>query len=687
VILRPPEPKSEMVAHVIVDGNTISTKLPERLDSFVDLVRELGYRWNGGSWVRSCGSLAGDPQDRAAELCHNLVAGGFCVEVSEPVAKLALDGLYKPECKRWILAAHGSHDGWFRLWWARGEDCYHEARKLTGSRYDHSARCTVVPPEMFLEVEDFARLQDFQFSDKATVITEKARQRRAGAVIADLKIETGNGTGRRPTLKAKDAPIDVQFLDILYHDFATTTDLYPHQRRATDKLAMLRVGALFMEMGTGKTRVAIELAHLRRHRVVNVVWFCPVSLKETIAHEIRKHTDAPGDQICVFDDKTNMRNVPSVFWYIVGIESMSSSDRVVLTANSLIGDDSFVVVDESSYIKGHNATRTKRITRLSEHARYRLILTGTPLSQGVVDLYAQMRFLSPGILNYPSFYSFAHNHLEYSKKYPDLIVRSHNTEWLAAKIQPFVYQVTKDECLDLPPKLFDERRYRMTGEQRDLYEQAKWELLFSIPDDDIDSYVIFRLFTALQQIVSGFWNRKLDDGETETIEIEYNRLECLMDAINSIPTGEKVIVWCKYIHSLERITQALADNGDGVALYYGGLNEKERAWELERFRGDARFLVATQATGGHGLTLNEARFVVFYENGFKYSHRPQAEDRCHRIGQESRVTYIDLVCSGSIDERIRKALADKENVVRAFKRQVDRVKDKRQELERMVKEL
>lgn len=460
-----------------------------------------------------------------------------------------------------------------------------------------------------------------------------------------------------------------------------STRLYEHQQKAVDKIARSRVGALFMEMGTGKTRTAIELVALRQARISNVVWFCPVSLKATIAHEIVKHTDTPTSDICVFDDKSAIGNLPRAMWYIVGIESMSSSDRVTLTTNSIINAKSFVIVDESSYIKGHSSRRTLRITRLSERARYRLVLTGTPLSQGVVDLYAQMRFLSPKILGYRSFYSFAANHLEYSEKFPDMIVRSHNIEYLAAKIHPYVYQVTKNECLTLPSKIYEQRYYSMTRDQRYYYEQAKEEFL-ELAEEQIDSYAIFKLFNALQQIVSGYWNRW-----DRYVTFNHSRLDVLSDIINDIPEDAKVIIWCKYMFSISAIVEMLAHrySADAVAQFHGSPGEAERQAEIERFRDTARFFVATMSSGGHGLTLNEAHHVIFYENEFKYAHRLQAEDRCHRIGQERKVTYIDIVCNGSIDERIMEAIDDKGNAAASFKRQVDKVKDKsKSEMKKLV---
>ena len=171
----------------------------------------------------------------------------------------------------------------------------------------------------------------------------------------------------------------------------------PHQEPAVDKLIRPRVGAAFMDMGTGKTRVAIELVKRRYDlgRVNRVVWFCPVSLRETIRHEIHKHTE--GLDVNVFDHKTTDANLPDCFWHVIGIESMSQSDRLKMAAAALMTRNTFVIVDESTYIKGYRSARTCWITDISSKCRYRIILTGTPLTQGVVDLFAQVRFLSPDI--------------------------------------------------------------------------------------------------------------------------------------------------------------------------------------------------------------------------------------------------------------------------------------------------
>jgi len=474
-------------------------------------------------------------------------------------------------------------------------------------------------------------------------------------------------------------------------NFETKTKLMPHQVDAVNKLLPTRIGGCFAEMGTGKTRIIIELVKLRQHKIDKVVYFCPVSLKETVRQQLFIHTDLTAADIYVFDDKTTEQNVPETSWYIIGIESMSSSSRVVLTANKLITENTFVILDESSYIKGHRSLRTERITEISKRARYRSILTGTPLSQGVVDLFSQMRFLSPKILGYNSFYSFAANHLEYSEKFPGMIVRAHNTEYLAAKIKPYVYQITKEECLTLPKKLYETRYFWMTEEQDRWYSYIKnqildeWEMA---EDPDFSSIMIFRLFSSLQQVVSGFWNERLDkiqrrkkreDKRYKFHEFDNPRLEVLDDIIRDIPKDDKIIIFCKFQYDLDSIQKMLTEQFgiDSVAIFCGKLSEKERNEQIAKFKSESRFFIINQASGGHGLTLNEAHYVIFYNNGFKYSERLQAEDRCHRIGQEYPVTYIDIECRCGIDERISKALSKKGNAVAEFRHEVEKVKKDR----------
>jgi len=665
-IARPIHALTETRAVISYSGQEVAVRFPEECNDFRNAMRSLRFRWDTGAWRRTIGELAGNVQDRVAETGRRLLASGFVVQFPDDATlRAAVDGTYAPEQLRWVLPGQGQYEGWFSLRWFRPADDWTRANLLTGARYDPDTKTVVVPPEHHAEVEDFAELHGYNWHWAARDILARARMQQE--TVLDVRLDMATPQALEGKERPNGAAPVAAFLDFPAHDFHLRTGLLPHQVPAVAKVLPLRVGALFMEQGLGKTRCAIELAHARRFRLSRVLWFCPVTLKDTIAAEIWKHT---GETAYQFDEATDCGSVPcDRFWYVVGIESMSSSDRAVLAANSLIDEHTFVVVDESSYIKGHAAKRTRRITAMAERARYRLVLTGMPLTQGVVDLYAQMRFLSPDILGYPSFYSFARNHLEYHPDYPGLIVRSHRTDLLAAKIAPFTYQVTKDEAgVDLPAKLYDTRYFGMTWQQRTWYENVKEEILESA--EEFDSYAIFRLFTALQRIASGFHREA-----GRLVEIPHVRLDVLLNNVQALPAGEQVIIWCKYVYSVEAVAAVLQELGD-VALYYGKLSQEKRAAELARFQDGARFLVATQATGGHGLTLNEAAYTIFYENGFKYSERIQAEDRNHRIGQTRRPTYIDLVCQCGIEQRIQDAIARKANVVSLFKREVAGVQDR-----------
>ncbi|WP_208995685.1 helicase-related protein [Pannonibacter tanglangensis] len=458
--------------------------------------------------------------------------------------------------------------------------------------------------------------------------------------------------------------------------FEPTTDLMPHQVLATAKVLPSRVGALFMDPGTGKSRTLLQLARQRRGKFRKLFWFTPCSLRDNVRQQILTHTDIDPSRIAIWDDRTLTQGIPpSAQVHIVGIETMSTSDRAVLAYNAELSPDDFVACDESDLIKGWRAVRSQRLRHMSARSKYRLAMSGTAFTQGPVDLYSQMMFLSDKILGYRSFWSFAANHLEFEERTDAFgrrrrtgrIVRTLNEGYIASRIEPYVYQVRKDDCLDLPGQLYEERYLSMTPEQRELYERAKDEVL-SIDYEDWSPVRIFHLYTSLQTILCGFW--MAPDGRHYTVP--HNRTDVLLDTIASLPAGEKVIIWVKYIHAMEDVAAALGERygPETVACYHGGISDAQRGAALDRWRSSARFLVGTQASGGRGLTLNEAAYTIFYADSFKYSERRQAEDRNHRIGQDRRVVYLSLRCVDSIDMRIGRALQIKGNSLAAFQAEI-----------------
>jgi len=392
-------------------------------------------------------------------------------------------------------------------------------------------------------------------------------------------------------------------------------------------------------------------------------------VRQTIADEVDKHVEGATWEIV---QPRAIRN-PHAHVYIAGIEGLSSSISLNARLMELVESKRcFLVCDESSMIKNHMANRTLSLWRLAERCQYKLILNGTPLSNNEQDLYAQWYFLDPRILGYHSYYSFAANHLEFDPDYPQRVVAAHDVELLTRKIQPYTYQVRKHECLDLPPKTYSWRYCDMTLRQRAIYEDAKDKILMDVDPDGWETHTIYRLFTALQKVVSGI---QLDRTPIFAAPSDNPRVWTLMETIEDLPADAKCIVWCKYTHEIETLQQVLEPRG-GVAVLYGGIRPKDRDRELQRFQEDARFLVANKRVGAFGLNLQHCNYAIYYSNDFSWETRSQSEDRIHRAGQTHNCHILDIICSQSIDEQIHRCLWRKENLVDLFRKQIDRTKDK-----------
>lgn len=448
------------------------------------------------------------------------------------------------------------------------------------------------------------------------------------------------------------------------------TELYPWQRAAVDKLIAIRVGALYMEMGTGKTRTALELfkRRLDAGKVDVCLWLCPCSVKKNLRDDLLFHCGAVPEQII-----------------IRGIESLSSSSRLYAMLLRLVQTHRvFLVVDESNLVKNHSAIRTARITALSKLCPYRYILNGTPISRNEADLFAQWYVLDWRILGYQSYYSFAANHLEYwTIRLPDgreiedrtRVRRVLHTDYLAEKIEPYTVQVKKDECIKLPDKHYEDRLFRMTSDQELIYEETKGMFLDNV--DEFRNETIYRLFTALQHVASG---RRVVSKPSERMETapiferteDNPRIVALFEALARLGE-EKVIVFCKYQSEIDDLGKLMAARGISCVTFTGRLPQGKRQDNLQRFRGDAQVLLANKACGAYGLNLQFSHNIIFYSNDFDLATRLQAEDRVHRLGQEQDVRIIDIYTSG-IDDFIITCLRRKEHLLTCFKREIQELK-------------
>jgi SNF2 family DNA or RNA helicase len=229
---------------------------------------------------------------------------------------------------------------------------------------------------------------------------------------------------------------------------------------------------------------------------------------------------------------------------------------------------------------------------------------------------------------------------------------------LSKLIEPFSYRVLKEDCLDLPEKIFIKREIELTEEQEKLYSTMKQMALATLNGKLLTAPNVLTQLMRLHQITCGHF--KSDDGKVQ--KLENNRIKELMSILDE--TEGKVIIWANYIYDIENIVESIKkEYGDNsVVQYYGEVNIDERQKGIERFQDPQspfRFFIGNPQTGGYGITLTAANTVIYYSNGYDLEKRLQSEDRAHRIGQKKSVTYIDLIAEKTIDEKIVKALRKK----------------------------
>lgn len=423
------------------------------------------------------------------------------------------------------------------------------------------------------------------------------------------------------------------------------TQLFPWQTRAVEKLLPLRVGALYMEQGTGKTRTALEIISRRSGRVDRILWLCPCSIIGSIRQDISRH--------CVWD-KSRLR--------IHGIESLSSSIRLYDELDDYIsGGDTMLVVDESNLVKNHQAIRTQNVSRLAAKCKYRLILNGTPISRNMGDLYAQWALLDWRILGYRSFWAFAANHLEFDPERPGRVVRAHHVDYIARKLAPYAYMVRRSDCMDLPAKRYHTVSCYLEDAQCKHYFRIADQMLLQL--DDLQPSTIYRMFSALQAIISGKWVQ--DDGKHFTTQPMFQdphdnpRITALLDLLEQIG-DQKTIIFCKFSDEITAITSLL---GSRALRFDGTIPQRKRQEVIDRFKADAQYLVANKTCAGYGLNLQFCTQVVYYSNDWDLATRLQSEDRVYRLGQTQPVDIYDICAAGTLDVAISNSLQRKESLM------------------------
>jgi len=463
---------------------------------------------------------------------------------------------------------------------------------------------------------------------------------------------------------------------IMLNLFNFKTTPYEHQKTALEKSWTKENYAFFMEMGTGKTKVAIDnIGLLRIHEgITGVLIIAPKSVYTVWAYdEIKKHMSPDIDYSIYIWNVDKPKKLKEAYKvnkdltiFCMNVEALSTTRGYKGAIEFLTKHKGMTIIDESTTIKNHKAIRTKNVLKLSGYSRYKRILTGSPITKSPLDLYTQCGFLSESLLGYSSYYTFRNRYCVTHRldlgggKYTEIPKYYVHLEELEEKLKTFSYRVTKDECLDLPPKQYAKRYVEMNEDQERVYRSLKQSAIAVIEDETVSYNNKLTEIIKLHQVGNGF----VKTNDSELKEFKNPKLHALSDLIEE--SNGKMIIWANYIYNIENIIKFLQDKYGRISVVanYGAIDSKKRTIAMKRFQEDpeCRFFVGNPTTGGFGLTLTAATNVVYFSNNFNYEVRRQSEDRAHRSGQTKTVLYTDIICKNTLDERILSSLSTKDKL-------------------------
>ena len=458
------------------------------------------------------------------------------------------------------------------------------------------------------------------------------------------------------------------------------TKPYDHQVTALEKSWDKKEYAYFMEMGTGKSKVLVDnIAMLYdKGRINAALIIAPKGVyRNWYSQEIPNHLPGHIEHKTVLwtatTSKAKDKEYQQLFKIdldlhilIMNVEAFSTKKGLEFATSFLNCHNSLMAVDESTTIKTPSAKRTKAILNLGKIALYRRILTGSPVTKSPLDLYTQCGFLDGYLLGFDSYYAFRNRYAvmverNFGGRRVQIPKGYKRLGELSDKLKPFSYRVLKEDCLDLPDKIYIKREVDLTDEQRTTYVTMKSAALAQLNGKMATAPHVLTQIMRLHQITCGHLK---NDDDTIT-EIKNNRISSLLEVLEEVEG--KVIIWANYVYDINRIVKAISSKygDDSIVQYYGAIAAEQRQKNIEKFQdpnSSVRFFVGNPQTGGYGITLTAANNVIYYSNGYDLEKRLQSEDRAHRIGQKKAVTYIDLITPKTIDEKIRKALRKKINI-------------------------
>lgn len=435
-----------------------------------------------------------------------------------------------------------------------------------------------------------------------------------------------------------------------------TTSLMDHQKEGVTFLTDGRAGLLAFEQGLGKTLVAIDAFRQLREsgEAERMLVICPNSLKRNWVAEIAKFAPMLSVEVAEGAPKVR-REVFSASRADVVVTSYETARTEVTSVLAFTTASRVVLVlDESHAAKNWRSLTSTAMRHFAPRCDYRWLLSGTPVTNTPADLYTQLEIVSPGERSLGSLESF---------------LAQVETDPTASFAKPILDRVilrrTKEQCLDLPDKIFSDVVVELLPWQRKLYDDMREQMVCDIQGMSGEQYRAFAStalarLTRLSQLAS---NPALLNPDSPHVPAKFEVLDGLVDDILSVP-GRKVIIWSAYVRNIECLLDRYAHHGS-VALY-GAVESSERQLVADRFQtnADTRVLIANAAAAGTGFTLTAASFTIYESMSWRYDHYAQSQDRNHRIGQSLPVNYLRLIADDTIDEAIAQALERKAGMAR-----------------------
>lgn len=428
--------------------------------------------------------------------------------------------------------------------------------------------------------------------------------------------------------------------------------------------------ALLMEMGTGKTltTIAVTGALLQADRICRVLIVAPLSILGVWEEEYRKFADFPyclavltGISAKKLDTLRHMTG-STLQVIVVNYESAWRLEK-----DLVMWRPDLIVADEGHKIKTHNISASKAMHRLGAKAGFRLLLTGTVITNKAVDVFSQYKFLNPSILG-QSFYAFRNRYFDmvgYGNHTP-VLKKSMENE-LMERMHRIAFRATKAECLDLPEAVDILRQVELEPGALRIYRALVKESYAEL-SGGVDAPVavtaanILTRLLRLSQLTGGF----IGNDENSVVEqVSAAKLVALEDILEgAVAEGKKLVIIARFIPEIKAICSLLEKRGLRYSCITGGV--KKRDEQVAQFQNDPEVMVFVGqiATAGLGITLTAASTMVFYSLDYSMSNFEQAKARIHRVGQRMPCSYLYLVARGTVDEKVLAALKDKADLAR-----------------------